>query len=262
MVNFTPLLCATSLLVVFTTSAHTPYLAPASFEPLGGWVTLDAAFAEKFFVPEVRFDQSKFKVLQPDGKAVDPKELFVGKTRTAVAHQLAQDGTYKFSTGQRFGAVFRSWQQDGKTHNSRDANEKIPAGVELIAHFQSVTLAETYVSKGAPSRSALQPSNEGLELVFQSHPNDLYIQSPIKATVLFNGKALAEQKVQVYAANSPAAETKASTELTTDQQGQLHFKLDKAGTYLLLTRFRTSAPAGAKAPTYSYSYSAVVEVTE
>lgn len=262
MFKLKPLLCSATLLLTFTATAHTPYLAPASFEPLGGWVTLDAAFAEKFFVPEVAFDQSEFKVLQPDGKAITPKELFVGKTRTAVAHQLEQDGTYKFSTGQRFGAVFRSWQQDGKTHNSRDPKEQIPAGAKLTAHFQSVTLAETYVSKGAPSQTALKPSNKGLELVFQSHPNDLYIQSPIKATVLYNGKALAEQKVQVYPANSAEAETKASKELTTDKQGQLTFELDKAGTYLLLTRFRTDAPAGAKAPTYSYSYSAVVEVTE
>jgi uncharacterized GH25 family protein len=262
MFNLKPLFSSASLLLAFTATAHTPYLAPASFEPLGGWVTLDAAFAEKFFVPEVAFDQSEFKVLQPDGHIVTPKELFLGKTRTAVAHQLEQDGTYKFSTGQRFGAIFRSWQQDGKTHNSRDPKEKIPAGAKLTAYFQSVTLAETYVSKGAPSQSALKPTNTGLELMFQSHPNDLYVQSPIKATVLYNGKALAGQKVQVYPANSPEAETKASKELTSDQQGRLNFELDKAGTYVLLTRFRTDAPTGAKAPTYSYSYSAVVEVTE
>ena len=75
MFKLKPLLCSAALLLTFTATAHTPYLAPASFEPLAGWVTLDAAFAEKFFVPEVAFDQSEFKVLQPDGKAVAPKEL-------------------------------------------------------------------------------------------------------------------------------------------------------------------------------------------
>ena len=43
--------------------AHTPYLAPLSFEENRYQVvTLDAAFAEQFFIPDVVFDQSVFKV--------------------------------------------------------------------------------------------------------------------------------------------------------------------------------------------------------
>ncbi|WP_337880921.1 DUF4198 domain-containing protein [Rheinheimera sp.] len=255
--------CMAALLLASAAAvAHTPYLAPESFEPVNNWVTLDAAFAEKFFLPEVKFDQSEFSVTQPDGQKVKPSELFVGKTRTMLAHEVKAEGTYRFSTGQRYGAVFRSWQQDGKVKNSRDPNEAVPAGARLLAHFQSVTLAETYVSKGAPDKAALKPSGQGLELEFISHPNDLYIDTPVRARLLFNGKGLAGQKVELFQAGQTEPESKAVQQLTSNAQGDIEFSVKNKGSYLLLNRYRTDAPDGAKAPTYSYSYTAVVEITE
>ncbi len=44
MFKLKPLLCSASLLLTFTATAHTPYLAPASFEPLGGWVDTGRCF--------------------------------------------------------------------------------------------------------------------------------------------------------------------------------------------------------------------------
>ena len=59
-----------------TTAAHTPYLMPNAFEPInGGLITLDASFAERFFVPEVVFDGSDFEVRLPDGNTVKPETL-------------------------------------------------------------------------------------------------------------------------------------------------------------------------------------------
>ncbi|MFC4656579.1 DUF4198 domain-containing protein [Rheinheimera marina] len=262
MLNLKPALALTFCLASTAAVAHTPYLAPASFEPVNNWVTLDAAFAEKFFLPEVKFDQSEFSVTQPDGQQVKPKELFLGKTRTMLAHELTAEGTYRFSTGQRYGAVFRSWQQDGKVKTSRDPNEAVPAGAKLLAHFQSVTLAETYVSKGAPDKAALQAHGKGLELVFVSHPNDLYIDTPVRARLLFNGQGLAGQKVELFQAGQAEPESKAVQQLTSNAQGEIEFSVKNKGSYLLLNRYRTDAPAGAKAPTYSYSYTAVIEITE
>ncbi|MGB0899648.1 MAG: DUF4198 domain-containing protein, partial [Psychrobium sp.] len=49
--------------------AHTPYLQPTSFEVnRSGKVSFDASFAEKFFVPEVAFNNSIFTITGPSGK--------------------------------------------------------------------------------------------------------------------------------------------------------------------------------------------------
>jgi uncharacterized GH25 family protein len=255
-----PSLLIASTLLSAATQAHVPYLAPESFEPIRGWVSLEASFADKFFLPEAKFDQSEFKVVTPAGKLEQPAEQQTVRSRIVLEHQLTQDGSYRFSSGVREGAVFRSWLQDGKTINSRDPKQQPPAGVPLTAHFQSITLAETYVSKGKPTSTALKPWGKGLELEFISHPNDLYINQPVKARLWFEGKPLANSEVQIHRAMGNAEPV--TRKVTSAASGAISFEVTDAATYLLLARHRAAAPAGAKAPTYSYSYSAVVEITD
>lgn len=247
----------------FAVQAHVPYLQPASFEPIrGGWVSLDAAFADRFFVPEVAFDNSQFSVITPAGTAVTPALVQYSHTRTTAEHQLTDDGTYRFSTGLRYGATFHTYELNGERKSSRDPAFQLPEGAKSIAHFQAVTRAETYVSKGAPNHNAIKPTAEALELEFLSHPNDLYTDSTVRARVLFNGKPLPQQTVSTYFVEAGANDEKVTHQLTTDAAGIISFKPEKAGTYLLLSRYRTQAPADAKVPQYSYSYSVVVEVTQ
>lgn len=249
-----------SALLSFTATAHVPYLAPESFEPIRGWVSLEASFADKFFVPEAKFDHSEFQIVTPAGTLEKPAEQQAVRSRIVLEHQLTQEGSYRFSSGVREGAVFRSWQQNGKTINSRDPKQQPPAGVALTAHFQSITLAETYVSKGKPTATALKPWGKGLELEFMSHPNDLYINQPVQARLWFEGKPLANSELHIYRAMGNVEPV--PSKVTSNARGEISFEVADAATYLLLARHRAAAPAGAKAPTYSYSYSAVVEITD
>jgi uncharacterized GH25 family protein len=244
--------------------AHVPYLAPASFEPVRGWVSLEAAFAEQFFLPEAKFDQSEFQVTGPDGVVRAPKELVAVKSRTVLDDELKTDGTYKYSTGQRFGAVFHSYVLNGKTENSREPNFVLPKGATLKAHFQSVTRAETYISKGKPNLPALKASGKGLELQFVSHPNDLYAGQPVNGLLLLDGKPLANGTLELHrAASAQASQDKtAPLPVSTNALGEFTLTPPQAGTYLLLARHRAAAPQGAKAPLYSYTSTAVFEAAE
>lgn len=259
-------LLAMVLLSAVSTSAfsHTPYLAPASFEPVnGGLVSLDAAFAEEFFVPEVAFDNSEFQVVNPDGKTVPADTVQGLKTRTVAEHRLAAGkGTYRFSTGPRLGAVFRTWELDGKQETTRDAAKPLPPGAKLLVHYQSLSVSEAYVTDGAPSQAALKPYGKGLELVPTTHPSDLYTGERFEFTVLYDGKPLPEQKVQFFPATGERDSQIAAATLTTDAQGKAAFALNKAGQYLALIRYRGKAPEGAAAPVYGYNYTLTLRVLE
>lgn len=242
--------------------AHTPYLAPSTFEPVrGGWVALDASFADKFFIPEAVFDNSQFEVTAPDGKTLPLEQVFYSKIRATADYQLTADGTHRFSTGRRFGAVFRTYELDGKRQSLRDPEAELPAGAKLLSHFQSLTRAETYVTKGAPSTAALKAHGQGLEFHFISHPNDLYVDSAVKAKVLFDGQPVAQQPVSIYLVAADTNDEAATYTVTSDKEGLLEFKPEKAGTYLLLSRYRAAAPSDAAAPQYSHSYTVVIDVT-
>lgn len=246
-------------------SAHTPYLAPNTFAPRAGeTLALDAAFAETFFVPEAVFDNSRFTVTGPDGKQTALDTVHVLKTRAVAEHTLPKglDGTYRFSTGLRPGALFRTSELNGKQESSRDPAVKIPAGAKVVSNFQSQTIAETYVSVGAPNRAALQPQGKGIELVAVSHPNDLFVGENFDFTVQYDGKPLADQKVEITEAVWTSDRKPQVTTVLTDAQGKARFKLERAGTWLALTRYRTKAPAGAPVDEYSNSYTLSFRVLE
>src|SRR5690606_18290020 len=100
-------------------------------------------------------------------------------------------------TGPRLGAVFRTWEIDGERVSSRDPNVQIPAHARALEHFQSLTLAETYVTHSQPDRAALRPRGQGLELVPITHPSDLYVGERFEFAVHFEGAPLADQKVEI-----------------------------------------------------------------
>lgn len=236
-------------------SAHTPYLAPNEFSPRpGDTIALDASFAEIFFVPDATFDGSEFFAIGPDGK-----RRAIDAIRTLKRHTVAEfplpksSGTYRFSTGPRLGAHFRTWEINGKRESSRDADAKIPAGAKVIADFQSLTQADTYVTAGSPDRAALAPLGKGLELVAIDHPNDLYVGEHFRFVVQHDGKPLANQPVEITEAVWLSDRKPQVIHLVTDVQGQATFELKQAGAWIALTRYRTPAPAGAAAPEYSNS---------
>ena len=251
------------VLTAQTVGAHTAYLVPATFEPLRtGVVTLDASFAEKFFVPDVTIDNTDFHVIDPAGKKSAPDTLQQLSSRAVMEHKLEQDGTYKFSTGIRHGAEFRIYEVDGERKVSRDKEEKLPEGAKMLQHFRSITKAESYVSKGAPDQRALKSVDEGLEIQFLSHPNDVFVGDAVNFTSLFEGKPVAELEVDIYLAADQFSSDKAQLKVTTDNNGKASFTPEQQGLYVLRIRHRSPAPADAGVPLFSYTYAVVLEVLD
>jgi hypothetical protein len=225
-------------------------------------MTLDASFAEKFFVPEVAFANSIYLVSQPDGKTTTPDFMSQLKTRVVIEHKLKEDGTYRFSTGKRLGRVFKTYELDGKRHSMENPAESIPKGTKLLSFFQSLTLAETYATKGAPNDVAFSAYNTGLEFVPVTHPNELFVDESFEFISLFDGKPIDGLKVEVFLAKDQLTNEKPTFELMSNSKGSLSFTPTEAGTYLLLARHRSDAPATSIAPQISNTYTLVIEAVE
>lgn len=255
-----PLLSAIS----FAAQAHTPYLLPTSFEVQPkSVISVDAGFTEKFFISDVAFGDTAFSVTSPDGKLTPMAQVVQLKTRTVAEQKLSgEKGTYRVSTGPRLGAIFRSWERNGKVETARDPATVMPADAKLIAHYQSRSVSETYVTAGAPSKGALAPSGEGLELVPITHPSDLFAGEKFDFSVQYDGKPLGAQKVDIYRSSMDLASQHSAFTVTTDAQGRVSFALPKAGIYLALVRYRAAAPAGAAAPMYGNNYTLTFRVLE
>lgn len=242
--------------------AHTPYLLPMSFDVApDAIVSVDAGYAEKFFLSEVGFGDTRFVITTPDGSVLPFGEVHQFKSRTVAEQKLlGVKGTYRLSTGVRLGSIFRSWEQDGKVEIARDGNKTPPPGVKLLSHYQSHSISEAYVTAGAPTRRALEPTRQGLEIVPTTHPNDLVTGEKFEFSVLFDGKPLAGQTVDIYRSPMDLGSEHTGTGVKTDAQGRVAYALTQPGVYLALVRYRGAAPQGAAAPMYGYNYTLTFRV--
>ncbi|MCC2603956.1 DUF4198 domain-containing protein [Planctobacterium marinum] len=242
-------------------NAHTPYLKPFSFELQNAKaVTLDASFAEQFFVPESAISNADFDIVGPDGVTQKIETVVNLETRNVLEHKIEEDGTYKISTGNRLGPIFRIYELNGERGSLRGDEKPLPEGATLTAKFRPATSAITYVSKNAPTRQALKATQQGFEVLFSTHPNSLFHNEPVAFSVHMNGQPVAEQAVTIYHAKDQFSEESDQVSVLTDSTGNTQFTPTAAGLYLLKTRLRADAPAGADVAQYSYTTTVTFEV--
>lgn len=257
-------LLAASCLVALTAQAHTPYLLPISFDVQPkDTIGVDAGFTEKFFIPDVAFGATEFAIVTPEGARIPFGDIRQFKQRTVAEQKLPDEkGTYRLSTGPRLGAVFRTWERNGKTESARDPQQVMPADARLLSHYQSLSVSEAYVTAGKPSAKALAPVGKGLEIVAITHPSDLFVNEKFEFTVQYNGKPLPNQKVSIYRSPMDLASQSTVQNVSTDADGKVALPLTKSGIYLALVRYQAAAPAGAAAPMYGNNYTLTYRVLD
>lgn len=257
-------LVAASSLVMLSAHAHTPFLLPNSFDVQPKeMIGVDAGFTEKFFVSDVAFGETAFSIITPEGARIAFSDIHQFKQRTVAEQKLPDEkGTYRLSTGPRLGAVFRTWERNGKVESARDPKQVVPADAKLLSHYQSLSVSEAYVTAGKPSTKALAPLGKGLEIVAITHPSDLFVNEKFDFLVQYDGKPLANQKVSVYRSPMDLASQSTVQQLATDADGKVALPLTKSGLYLALVRYQAPAPAGAAAPMYGNNYTLTFRVLD
>ncbi len=242
-------------------SAHMPYLLPNMFDAgERDHVTVQGGFAEDAFVPEVVMKSDGFNVRGPAGSTPIPSPIYL-RDLTVFEANLPAKGTYRISTGERSGRKGKMYKAANGEWTMGGEGGPAPAGVTLV-DVQSMTVADVYVTRGAPSAEALAPTGKGLELKPVTHPSEIYAKAPAKFELLFEGKPVSGANIEVFRAAGLYDGKKLAAQATTDAKGGFSVTPPDAGTYLALIRHRTAAPAGAETPYRSYSYTLTFEATE
>lgn len=237
--------------------AHSPYLLPSAFDVTDRkLVTVQGSFTESFFSPEVVMKSDAWAVIGPDGArkpltATNLRELALVEVPTEAA------GTYRVTTGQRTGRTAKAVLVKGEWEFLEDPS-KAPAGARPV-DMQSLTLADVYVTRGAPNAAALAPIGKGLEFVAVTHPSSIFTGQDAKFVVLFDGKPVKGQAVTLHAGDDRYAETKTPpVQLVSDDQGRFTVKVERSGVYQIQARHRV-APTPQDAVGHSYTYALTFE---
>jgi uncharacterized GH25 family protein len=239
--------------------AHSPYLLPNRFDvSQRDHVSVQASFTEDFFVPDVVMKASAYHVVTPDGTKV-PLEPSYTQDLAVLDVATRLPGTYRISTGIREGRLSKA-AIDGDEWQFLDEREALPTGVRIY-DIRSITLAEVYVTRGAPSDAVLAPHNDGLEFQLLAHPNSLFAGDDARVRVLFDGQPLTGQTIVLQRSSMGYGDASPPVEITSDKEGVVTLPFPEAGLYHAMTRHRFALP-GAHAKAESHTYAITLEVTE
>ena len=236
-------------LAPWAAQAHSPYLLPTVFDASDRKiVTVTGSFTESFFTPEVVMKSDAYAVIGPDGVRVPLTQTYLREVALVEA-TVEKPGTYRITTGQRGGRTAKAALVNGEWKFFE--GEKAPADA---IDMQSLTMADVYVTRGAPSDAALAPIGKGLEFKAITHPSKIVTGQDAVFEVLFDGKPLANQAITLQGADDRYADTKAAARtVTSDAKGNPTGGGDK-----VKARHRV-APAAAGQPGQSFTYALTFE---
>lgn len=239
--------------------AHTSYLLPKIFAAnTEKMVTIESAFAETFFHPEVPVDAKDYHVILPDGSRGSFQSVTPLKQMVVLESALESEGTYRFTTGVRLGRVGRSALVDGKW---QPVHGEPPKGAQ-VRTSQTETVADVYVTKKQPTRASVDVAVGRLRIQPVTHPSELYLDTPFALKLLFDGKPMAGQELVLDRGGADYEEAVVHRTVTTDAAGGAVLRFDRPGTYVLMTRHRAAAPAGSGTDERSYTTSLTFQVEE
>lgn len=253
-----------AVLTVGSALAHTSYLEPNIFATTKGkMVTIEASFTEDFPHPDFVVKSEDWHYYTPKGERKPYDLIQEFKQVTILEQAIEENGTYRFSTGERLGregTVFKL--KDGTYKSAFTPEGKQPAVPEgaVILTSQTATIADVYVTKGAPTTPAMQTSIGRLQIVPVTHPNEIYLDDGFAFRLLFDGKPLQDQAMKLYRAGGKYAADKGVMDLKSGTS-TTKITFEHPGVYLLMSRHKTDAPTGSKTDIRSYSTSLTFEVT-
>lgn len=264
--SFQRVLATTIALALATplAQAHSAFFVPSSTvlsKPQ--WVTIDGGTGtDMFFFNHGPLRLDGLVVTAPDGSAVAPENLMIGKVRSVFDLNLTQTGTYRIANANAgVSARYKdktTGQNKGFRGTAANFEKEVPADAVELQVNESVSRLETFVTVGKPS--AFTPTGVGLELIAVTHPNDLY--SGEEATFAFHldGQPAAGLDVEIVPGGIRYRDKIGEIALKTDAQGRITVKWPQPGLYRLEVSTRDSKTTVKQAKERRLGYAVVLEV--
>ena len=248
--------------------AHYPFVAPLSYQTFNHHTAIIAGFYDNPFASEVAIKNIKFHYHDPAGQKIYLADEALRHTQTLSSFSLENktDGTYRIR-GEKQGATQR-FALDGTTwkpvlnakFDPTKANDKVLYAEKLtqntpIKTVQSVELIETFVSRSKISYQVIHHLHDDFDVQFVSHPNAIRAGQAIQFNLLDNKQAIAHVEAKILTQTHDfSREEKVFKTVKANGKGELHFKLEQAGQYLLTIDYQQPfSHSGEQLKRYKYT---------
>lgn len=255
---------AMTALIPVVGHAHRAWIVPAATVLSGQdpWVTFDAAVSNDIFhTDHAALRLEGISAVAPDGSQVQLQNTSTGKHRSTFDLNLQQKGTYKvtsFSSGLRARweteeGERRGWPGRGVQATAEGFAKEVPKKAKNLEVSFGSRRMETFVTAGTPDTKVFKPTNQGLELVPVTHPNDLFAGEKAEFKFLIDGKPAVGAKVEVVPGGMRYRNQQANITAETDKNGSVSITWPQAGLYWMSVSYEDDkAQKPAKKRTGSY----------
>ena len=175
------------LLFCSVSYAHYPYVAPLAYQTFNNQTAVIAGFYDNPFVSEIQIKSFQFTQVNPTGEQIElANEAWIpAKILSNYSLKNIQDGTYKirgvrYGNKAQFAQVDHEWKTVLKAENGikRAISEHIVYADQLSSQqlektVQTVDIIETFISRRLVSNEVLKSLDQGFEIEFLTHPNDV-----------------------------------------------------------------------------------------
>ncbi|NGM89000.1 DUF4198 domain-containing protein [Parapusillimonas sp. SGNA-6] len=256
-------LLAMTLLAPVCAMAHDAWLLPSATILSGdeAWITVDAAVGnDKFYFNHRALSLTGLDIQGPDGQPIKAENPYSGHLRSAFDVKLSDAGTYRIALLRK--GVSAQWKEKGKPKRwfgaAADAATHIPAHADDLKIQERISRVETFATKGKPTAPATV--HDGIGLMAEGHPNDLFAGEETGFTVTIDGKVAARIPVEIVAEGSRYRDALEPMALTTDDKGRFSIKWPTAGRYWVSIQSKDDKTTVPGAAARNLSYSATLEV--
>lgn len=224
-----------TLALSLATQAHVPFLKPNQFNVTHHRLTIESAFTEFPFQADFAMDSPNFTITSPRGETSAIKPIAKTKAAVYLEPELKEEGTYRISTGQRVGPIYKAVETaDKKLYFAADM--KRVTGKPTTMNYYSY--ADTYIFKGQQKYKPV-PLNKGLEIIPLASPNGVILGGELSLQVLEEGKPVPNARIIVVTDNEHFSkrriedlydvENVRASNIHANAQGEFVFRPQKAG---------------------------------
>ncbi len=180
----------------------------------------------------------RLELTSPSGKVDDALPLVNFHRKSVSVAQLKESGTYRASVTQN--PIYFTFYTDksGKQHREfgkpGEVKHFLPEGASEIRGKKLSNRISTFVSRNDIGHKAIEPAQQGLDVQFKTHPNELFVGETAELALFLDGKPVPQSvEIKITRGGTRFRNERKPIILATGKKGRFDLKWPDAGMYLL-----------------------------
>ena len=189
------------------------------------------------------FNALQHTVIYPDGK-ITTDTRWQAFARLSVADVALKDsGTYRMGFVQPDLYMTTFKKANGAPARVFGPSPAIPDDATNVVYRTTSSRIETFVTFNSPTKKAVTPTGQGLELGGETHPNDLFANETANFQLFYNGKPLQNDvHLKVIKSGTRHRNDRNEIVLKINKNGRFDFTPTEAGFYFLAAEMAVKTP--------------------